>query len=102
MTQKTKPNLEARDPGDKSAPTRKHKATYATDKRKGGYLIRVEGPHASAFSKRTVPVTRRDGTESEETIDRLIWSGLDSESGQPVALYTFIPKEKELEDEIPF
>lgn len=74
---------------DPAAPKRAHKATYARDKKKGGYLIRVEGPHAGKFAGRTVPATRRDGTETMEELDALLWTGTDDESGKPVALYTF-------------
>lgn len=88
--------------GEAPAP-RVHKATYATDKRKGGYLIRVAGPAANRFAGRVVPVTTRDGSEHDETLTRLIWSGLDQESGENVALYNFEPKPKaEFNDEIPF
>lgn len=77
-------------------PNRAHKASYATDKRKGGYLIRVEGPSASMFAGRDVPVTTRDGREHTERLVRLIWTGTDTESGKPVALYAFEgrPREK--------
>lgn len=77
-----------------------HRATYATDKRKGGYLIRVQGPSPDRFVGRTIPVHRRDGSETEETLDRVIWSGKDDESGDNVSLYKFLPKP--LDDEIPF
>jgi len=79
---------------------RQHKATYARDKRKGGYLIRVEGPFANRFSTRAVPVTRKDNSENEEELDQLVWSGKDKESGKLVALYTFIPQgaDNEAED----
>lgn len=76
-------------------PTRLHRATYATDKRNGGYLIRVQGPYPEMFAGREVPVTRRDGTESTESLERLIWSGTDEESGQRVALYKFVAKPRE-------
>lgn len=76
-------------------PKRNHKATYARDKRKGGYLIRVEGPYASAFAGREVPVTRMDGTEETEKLSGMIWSGHDRESGKPVALYSFEAKPRE-------
>lgn len=79
-----------------------HRATYARDKKKGGYLIRVEGPHAGKFAGREVPVSRKDGSSDPETLTDLIWSGIDDESGKPVALYGFTPKPKELDDEIPF
>ena len=69
---------------------RKHKATFASDNRNGGYMIRVEGPNADAFSKREVPVTRYDGTETVEKCEKLIWKGADSESGKPIALYKFV------------
>ena len=85
------------------APKRSHKATYARDKKKGGYLIRIQGPHAAAFAGREVPVVRRDDSETTEMLDALIWSGTDDESGKPVALYAFVARPKdELDDEIPF
>lgn len=83
------------------AEKRQHTATYATDKRKGGYLIRVAGPNAAAFAKREVPVQTKNGTEHKETLDRLIWSGNDQETGMPCALYTFLAKPK-IDDEIPW
>ena len=82
---------------------RDHKATYARDKRKGGYLVRVEGPHAAKFCRRIVPVTTRDENEHDETLDTLLWSGIDPESGANVALYTFKAKPRaDLDDDIPF
>lgn len=89
-------------------PKRQHKATYAADKKKGGYLVRVIGPHAAEFVGRTVPVTRRDDTESEEKLTRLIWSGKDDGTpdnpgtGKPAALYAFEATPKDAKDEIPF
>lgn len=80
---------------------RQHKATYARDKKKGGYLIRVEGPFSNRFSGRDVPVTMKSGDENTETLDALIWSGKDKESGNPVSLYSFIPVPKE-EDDVVF
>ena len=84
-----------------STATRSHKATYATDKRKGGYLIRVAGPSAGLFINREVPVTTRDGDEHMEKLTKLIWSGVDTESGDNVALYAFAAKPREI-DEISF
>jgi len=87
--------------------TRSHKATYARDKKKGGYLVRVIGPHAGDFAGREVPVTRRDDTETVEKLDTLVWSGIDEGTdtipgtGKPAALYTFIPHPKE-EKELAF
>jgi hypothetical protein len=82
---------------------RAHKATYATDKRKGGYLVRVEGPNAAAFVGRDVPVTLKNGEEHPERLERLIWSGNDAESGKPVALYAFASRPRDVDkDEIPF
>lgn len=86
---------------DPTAPVRAHKATYSTDKRKGGYLVRVEGPHAEKFVGRDVPVTRRSGQESVEHLERLIWTGTDEDSGKPVALYAFIQKPR-ADDEYTF
>jgi hypothetical protein len=90
------------------APKRAHKATYATDKRKGGYLVRVIGPHAASFVGREIPITRRDDTESTETLERLIWTGIDKGTpenpgtGKPAALYSFKAKPRDEADEIPF
>lgn len=76
-------------------PKRKHKATYATDKRNGGYLIRVAGPNANKFAGREVPVTTRDGAEHLEELEKMVWSGKDQESGDNVALYKFKAKPQE-------
>lgn len=81
---------------------RSHKATYATDKKKGGYLIRVAGPNASAFVGKEVPVTTKDDQEHMEKLTRLIWSGADQESGKPVALYAFESKPRDASAEIKF
>jgi len=85
------------------AQERKHKATYATDKFKGGYLIRVTGPNSNRFAGREVPVTTKAGSENTEKLEKLIWSGFDSETKENVTLYKFTakPKAEEL-DEIPF
>ena len=82
--------------------SRQHKATYATDKRSGGYLVRVAGPNAAVFAGREVPVTTKTDTEHMEKLDRLIWSGKDQETGVPVALYKFVSKPREEPDSIPF
>lgn len=84
-----------------ATPKRSHKATYATDKKKGGYLVRVAGPHAPDFAGREVPVTRRDGTEGLEMLEKVIWTGKDQESGETVALYKFASKPRDM-DEIVF
>ena len=76
-------------------PKTRHTATYSSDKRKGGYLVRVQGPDAELLAGREVPVSMRGGTFHRETLDRLIWTGLDTETGLPVALYTFIAKPRE-------
>lgn len=74
---------------------RRHRATYATDKRNGGYLIRVQGPTPEAFAGREVPVTTKAGTEHMEKLVRLIWAGTDQESGEKVALYKFESKPRD-------
>lgn len=85
---------------------RLHKATFATDKRNPGqYLIRVQGPTAAAFAGRDVPVTRKNGDETTETLESCIWAGIDNESGQPVALYRFVSRPRdddESADALPF
>ena len=77
---------------------RQHRATYANDKRNGGYIVRVEGPHASKFAKRIIPVTRKDNSESMEELEMLIWSGVDQENGKPVSLYKFKRKAPEVSE----
>lgn len=82
-------------------PRRKHRATFARDKRRGGYLVRVVGPQAEMFAGREVPVTRANGTESAETLGRLIFSGVDdgsviaADQGLTYALYEFEARERE-------
>jgi hypothetical protein len=73
----------------------RHKATYATDKRNGGYLIRVAGPDANRFAGRTVPVTLKNETQHDETLEGLVWAGVDQETGGNVALYRFKAKPRE-------
>lgn len=79
---------------------REHKASFAKDSRNGGYNIRVQGPNANRFAGREVPVTRKDGSESIETLSDLFWSGVDwdeeTQQGtrEPIALYHFIQKPK--------
>lgn len=92
----------AKKPEQAKAGGRLHRATFARDKRKGGYLIRVQGPHSDAFAGREVPVTLKDGTENVEKLERLIWSGKDNDTGEPVTLYTFVAKPKEEQGEIEF
>lgn len=81
----------------------KHKATYATDKRKGGYIIRVQGPYPEKFAGREVPVTMKSGESHPERLVRLIWTGTDPESGERVSLYTFESRPRETEQiDLPF
>lgn len=80
-----------------------HKATYASDKRNGGYLVRVAGPYPEKFVGRMVPVTTRDGQTHDEKLTRLIWTGADAENGGLVALYKFEARPREnTADELPF
>lgn len=75
---------------------RRHRASYATDKKKGGYLIRVAGPDAGAFAGKEVPVSMKDSNEEHmEKLVKLIWSGKDEKTGENVALYTFEAKPRE-------
>lgn len=95
-------------PATPDAPKRKHKATYTKDKKKGGYLVRVVGPHAARFAGREVPVTTKAGGEHHEKLERLLWSGVDvgtdnfPGTGEPVALYTFAAKPKDENEVLPF
>lgn len=84
-------------------PVRQHRASYATDKRNGGYLVRVEGPRAPDFVGREVPVVRLDQSENKEKLVRLLWKGTDEKTGKPVALYKFEARPRDdLNDEISF
>lgn len=82
---------------------RKHRATYARDKYTGGYNIRVAGPYAEKFAGKEVPVTLKSGEEHTEKLLKLIWSGIDNETGEKVALYNFESKPREeTPDDLPF
>lgn len=88
---------------------RLHKATYASDKRSGGYNVRVVGPQATRFAGREVPVTTVKGDEHMEKLIKLLWSGVDTGTEKlqgtnlPVALYSFLSRPKDIaDDEIPF
>lgn len=89
------PIQEPRQPAPPVNGKRSHVATYSRDRERGGYIIRVEGPHAASFAGREVPVSRKDRTEGMEKLDKLIWAGTDRESGKPVALYSFEARPKE-------
>ena len=81
---------------------RLHKATYARDKKQGGYLIRVAGPYPEQFAGRSVPVTLKNGEEHDEDLTALIWTGVDKESGDKVALYKFASKPREEQEQAAF
>lgn len=78
-----------------------HKATYARDKKSGGYLVRVIGPNAAEFAGRDVPVGTMSGSEHMEKLITLVWTGIDKGwddrpgTGQPAALYKFESKPRE-------
>jgi hypothetical protein len=80
----------------------RHKATYAADKKKGGWLIRISGEYPEMFAGREVPVTMKSGESHSEVLVRLIWQGVDTESGERVALYTFEAKPREAAIELDF
>ena len=96
------PGEEPGQPAKQEKPKRLHRATYARDKKKGGYLIRVEGPTADRFAGREVPVTTKAQSEHMEELDTLLWTGKDQETGAPVALYTFVSKPKEDDEQLAF
>src|SRR5271166_4193047 len=101
-TAKTVRQVEPETPVSAETPRkRQHKATYATDRRKGGYIVRVAGPSAGMFSGREVPVTTKAGDEHVERLTKVLWSGKDSESGENVALYAFEAKPRDI-DQIVF
>ena len=76
---------------------RKHTATYATDKRKGGYLVRVSGPNSNAFVGREVPVRTRDDAEHMEKLIKVLWTGKDKETGENVTLYQFEGRPRDMD-----
>lgn len=92
-----------------SEPTKpRHVATYAQDKRTGGYNIRIVGEYPEKFAGREVPVTRKDGSKNTEKLTRLLWSGPDKdpetkkETGRQAALYSFQARPREEQQEMPF
>lgn len=89
-------------PATKAREGRLHYACYASDKRNGGWNVRVSGPAANTFAGKSVPVEQKNGSENVEELDRLLWSGPDQETGELVGLYSFKPKPRDKEDEIPF
>ena len=80
---------------------RQHRATFARDKRNGGYLVRVMGPHANRFAGKEVPVTLKNNTERKALLEDVVWTGKDDDTGKPVALYTHAPEPQE-EQEVEF
>lgn len=72
---------------------RKHKATYAKDKLRGGYSICVKGPNANKFANREVPVTLKSGEENIELLTELQNVSEDTETGEMLAFYKFEKKE---------
>lgn len=80
---------------------RTHRATYAADKRNGGFNIRVVGPNANEFAGETVPVETKNGEEHEEKLIRLLWAGDDTDpqtkelTGRKAALYSFEARPRE-------
>jgi hypothetical protein len=82
-------------------PTRLHRATYSRDKKTGGYLVRVAGPNANQFAGEEVPVETLDKQEHMEKLGKLVWAGVDTGEyggvkGQPVALYSFEGRPREI------
>lgn len=85
---------------------RRHRATFATDRKKGGYIVRVAGPDCDRFAGKVVPVTTKSGREDMHELDRLLWTGTDDSEDCPaqykkVSLYSFKPKPRE-EDDVTF
>ena len=57
-------------------------ATY-TQLRNGSWGIRVAG---TAGVGQTITVTKKDGSNKTETVQKVLWTGRDSKSGQTVSL----------------
>lgn len=91
-----------KDDSESSAKKPKHRATYATDKRNGGYLIRVVGPQSNAFAGREVPVLLKSGESHPEKLVKVVWTGKDQESGEAVTLYKFEAKPRGDDAEVEF
>jgi hypothetical protein len=80
---------------------REHRATYSKDRdHPGKWLVRVVGPRATKFVGASIPVTRGDGSESEETLVDAITSGIDdglviaADKGKTWCLYRIKEKPK--------
>jgi hypothetical protein len=83
-------------------PKRAHKANWQRDKKKGGYIVRVKGPHCTEFAGREVPVSGTSGDEQMVRLEKLIHSGtddgkFDNQPG-PYALYSYVPKPREVKE----
>jgi len=81
---------------------RLHRATFSRDKLGGGYLVRVEGPTANRFAGRDVPVTKRDGAETMAHLEYVVWTGVDTETGKPVALYVMKAEPRKADTTVEF
>lgn len=96
-------------PETTGAPKPQHKATYARDKRKGGYNVRVVGPYPEKFAGRIIPVSTQGGDVHDEKLIALLWTGVDLDpqngvpTGKQAALYSFEPRPRDAAaDELPF
>ena len=78
---------------------RQHRASFSRDKNTGGFNIWVEGPNATKFAGKYVPVTLFDGSEQMEKCIKLTWSGVSSLTDKPAAVYTFMKKARAKKDD---
>jgi hypothetical protein len=83
---------------------RKHRASYSRDKRTAKFNIWVEGPDATKFAGRYIPVSRFDQSESMEKLTKLVWSGPNPETGVASAVYEFVanPRAKKEREVVAF
>jgi len=54
------------------------------------------------FANRIVPVSLKDGGETERQLANLIWSGKDKDTGKPISLYGMVVQPRAEDVEEPF
>ena len=62
--------------------------------RNGAWGVIVTGPQAGAFAGRTIPVTKRDKSETTVTTSKLLWTGPAKFGGGQAAIYSIAGKTK--------
>jgi len=68
-----------------------YKATYATNKRHGGWFLRIECKPDKYPSSPIITVSKKDDSTAQVLPTKTIWSGVDDKTGHHVFLCQFIP-----------